>query len=472
MDRSAADTTDLEARSLGRVLRDGLAELNAVQAARCLVAVASLLLVLVTLDPFPDLRNPDVTTVVGGRMALTYVSWGLLAAVAVLFAAATDAPALKSLLTPLHLCLVGWLVINIVLSESRGVSIQRSVLAASVMSLAVLLPLLPPTQRSFNLCLGAAALVLLALCYLGVILAPQYSIHTALDITEPQLTGDWRGSFGHKNIASPVMTILVYIGIYLSALGSFVMGPAIAALAGIFLIFTGGKTSSVLCLAIYALASLVYVTPSLWLKRIICFVPLVVMNLLTVGSVLSPSLGAMTRLLPLDPTFTGRSAIWEFALAAVAEKPIIGHGYAAFWDDVTARQTTQGAEWATSAAHSHNSYLDLAVTIGLPGLMLVILVFVLAPLGNFQSAQAHSRSRALAKLFLTVWLFGLYYGATETFLLERQNPIWFMFALAVAGLHFLARFQCVTQMESAGAGARRGTSLTISGDAPCGLRET
>lgn len=451
MDRSAADTTDLEARSLGRVLRDGLAELNAVQAARCLVAVASLLLVLVTLDPFPDLRNPDVTTVVGGRMALTYVSWGLLAAVAVLFAAATDAPALKSLLTPLHLCLVGWLVINIVLSESRGVSIQRSVLAASVMSLAVLLPLLPPTQRSFNLCLGAAALVLLALCYLGVILAPQYSIHTALDITEPQLTGDWRGSFGHKNIASPVMTILVYIGIYLSALGSFVMGPAIAALAGIFLIFTGGKTSSVLCLAIYTLASLVSITPSLWLKRIICFVPLVVMNLLTVGSVLSPSLGAMTRLLPLDPTFTGRSAIWEFALAAVAEKPIIGHGYAAFWDDVTARQTTQGAEWATSAAHSHNSYLDLAVTIGLPGLMLVILVFVLAPLGNFQSAQAHSRSRALAKLFLTVWLFGLYYGATETFLLERQNPIWFMFALAVAGLHFLARFQCVAQMESAGA---------------------
>jgi len=449
MDRSAADISDLEARSLGRMLREGLAQLNAVQAARCLVAVASLLLVLVTLDPFPDLRNADVTMIGGGRMALAYLSWGLLAAVAVLFVATTDGPALKSLVTPLHLCLVGWLLINIVLSESRGVSIQRFALLASVTSLAILLPLLPPTQRSFNLWLGAAALVLLTLCYLGVLLAPQYSIHSALDIAEPQLAGDWRGSFGHKNVASPVMTILVYVGIYLCAVGSFVMGPAIAALAGIFLIFTGGKTSSVLCLAIYALASLAYLTPGLWLKRIICFVPLLVMNLLTVGSVMSPALGALTRLLPLDPTFTGRSAIWEFALAAVAEKPIIGHGYAAFWDDVTARQTAQGAEWATSAAHSHNSYLDLAVTIGLPGLLLVILVFVLAPLGNFQSAQAHSRSGALAKLFLTVWLFGLYYGATETFLLERQNPIWFMFVLAVAGLHFLARFQCVAQTEPA-----------------------
>lgn len=447
MDRSAADMTDVDARPFGYVLRDGLAGLNAARTARCLIAVAALLLVLVTLDPFPDLRSEDVTTVVSGRLALTYVVWGLLAALAVLFVAATDAPALKSLVTPLHLCLAGWLLINIVFSESRGVSIQRFVLAASVTSLAVLLPLLPPTQRSFNLCLGGAALVLLVLCYLGVFLAPQYSIHTALDVTEPQLAGDWRGSFGHKNIASPVMSILVYVGIYLYGVGSFVMGPAIAALAGIFLILTGGKTSSVLCLAIYALASLVCVTPSLRLKRIICFVPLIVMNLLTVGSVLSPALGAMTRLLPLDPTFTGRSAIWEFALAAVAEKPITGHGYAAFWDDVTARQTTQGAEWATSAAHSHNSYLDLAVTIGLPGLLLVILVFVLAPLRNFQSAQVHNRSGALAKLFLTVWLFGLYYGATETFLLDRQNPVWFMFALAAAGLHFLARFQCVTQTE-------------------------
>ncbi len=443
MDRNAADMIDADARSLGHLLRDVFATLNAVQAARCLVAVAALLLVLVTLDPFPDLRSEDVTAVVGGRMALTYIVFGLLAVVAVLFVAATDAPALKSLVTPLHLCLVGWLLINIVFSESRGVSIQRFVLAASVTSLAVLLPLLPPTQRSFNLCLGAAALVLLALCYLGVFLAPQYSMHTALDLTEPQLAGDWRGSFGHKNIASPVMTILAYVGIYLCAVGSFVMGPAIAALAGIFLIFTGGKTSTALCLAIYGLASLVCVTRSLWLKRIICFAPLIVMNLLTVGTAGSPALASVTRLLPIDPTFTGRSDIWQFALGAVAERPVLGHGYAAFWDSVTERETAKGAEWATTAAHSHNSYLDLAVTIGVPGLVLVILIFVLSPLKNFQTAQAHSHSSGLAKLLLTIWLFCLYYGTTETFLLDRQNPIWFMFALAVAGLHFLARFQCV-----------------------------
>jgi O-antigen ligase len=448
MDRSAADMTDVGARPLGQGLRAFVAGLNALEAARCLVMVAALLLVLVTLEPFPDLRNADLANVATGRMALSYIAFAGLAAVAVLLTAAQGAPSLKTLVTPLHICFIGWMLINLAFSENRGVSTQRFVLTASVTALAILLPLLPPTQRSFNRCLGLAALVLLVLCYLGVMLAPQLSMHMAADITEPQLAGDWRGSFGHKNVASPVMTCLVYLGIYLTTVGSFVMGPVIAGLAGIFLIFTGGKTSSVLCLVIYVLASLVYVTRSLWLKRMICLAPLIVMNLLTIGSVASPSLAAITRMLPVDPTFTGRSDIWEFALSAVAEKPILGHGYAAFWDDVTERQTAEGAEWAVTAAHSHNSYLDLAVTIGLPGLALVILIFVFAPLRNFQTAQHGNRSGALAKLFLTIWLFGLYYGTTETFLLDRQNPTWFMFVLAVAGLHFLARFQCLDKAES------------------------
>ena len=447
MNRSAADLTHIEVRSWGAALGAALTGVSVVQLARCLIVVASLLLITLTLDPFPDLRDPDIAVMVSGRMALNYVTFGLLAGVAVLFVVSTDAPSLRSLATPLHFCLLGWMALNLAFSESRDLSIQRFVLAASVTTLAVLLPLLPPTQRSFNLCLGVAALILLVLCYLGVVLAPQYSIHSALDITEPQLAGDWRGSFGHKNVASPVMSIMFYVGVYLGSVGSFVMGPAIAVLAGVFLLFTGGKTSTVLCLTIYVLASLVYVTRSLWLKRIICFVPLIMMNLLTVGSVLSPSLGAITRALPIDATFTGRSEVWEFAIGAVAEKPIIGHGYAAFWDNVRGRETEKGSEWAVSAAHSHNSYLDLAITIGLPGLLLVIMVFVLAPLRNFQVAQAHNSSRALSKLFLTIWLFGLYFGTTETFLLERQNAIWFMFAMAVAGLHFLARFQCVETRE-------------------------
>ncbi len=448
MDRGVLDINDVEARPLAQGVHAFFAGLNAYETARCVVVVAALLLVLVTLQPFPDLRDANPAGAATGRLALTYLAFAGLAAVAILLAAAQDGPSLRTLVTPLHLCFLGWMLINILFSENRGMSMQRFVLTMSVTALAVLVPLLPPTQKSFNRCMGGAALALLSLCYLGVLLAPQLATHTPADIAEPLLAGDWRGSFGHKNLASPVMSCLFYLGIYLTSAGSVVMGPVIAALAGLFLIFTGGKTSSVLCLVILGLASLVYATRSRWLNRMICFAPLVIMNLLTVGSVANPNLAAITRALPVDSTFTGRSDIWEFALTAVAEKPIRGHGFAAFWDDVTDRTTTKGAEWAVSAAHSHNSYLDLAVTIGLPGLALCILIFVVAPLRNFEAIRDGSRSGALAKLFLTIWLFGLYYGTTETFLLDRQNPTWFLFVIAVAGLHFLARFQCREGAES------------------------
>jgi O-antigen ligase len=432
--------TDIRDRPLGNSLQAFLAELNVWNSARCLAAVSALLLVLVTLEPFPDLSDPNMAAIASGRTVATYICFGSLAAIAVLLSAAENARAFRSLLTPVNFCFIGWMLFNIALSESPGVSLQRFVLTVSVTSLAVMLPLLLPTQDDFNQCLGFAALLLLALCYLGVFLAPNLAIHSAKDVAEPFLAGDWRGSFEHKNIASPVMTILIYLGIYLTATGALLAGPAITILAGIFLVFTGGKTATALCLVIYVLARIVGATNGLWLKRVICFAPLIILNLMTVGSVTSEALAKLTSQLPIDPTFTGRTDVWEFALEAVREKPFAGHGYEAFWDNVTSRQTASGAEWAVTAAHSHNSYLDLAVTIGLPGLLLVVIIFVLAPVENFQTIQGSGRSRHLAKFFLTIWLFGLYYGVTETFLLDRQNPVWFMFALAVAGLHFLARF--------------------------------
>jgi len=432
--------TDIQDRPFGASLQSGLANLNVLTGARCLTVVATLLCVLVTLEPFPDLSRADVAGMASGRLAATYLCFAALAAIAVLLSASQNAAALKTLWTPLNLCLVGWMAVNIAVSESPELSLQRFVLTVSVTSLAFMMPLLPPTLKYFNQCLGAAAIVLLALCYLGIVLAPQLSIHQATDVAEPFLAGDWRGTFAHKNIASPVMTILVYLGVYLTSTGALLTGPAIVILAGVFLGFTGGKTATALCLIVYALASIACATKSLSLKRVVCFVPLLALNLVTVGSVTSEALANLTRQLPIDPTFTGRSEVWEFALEAFKEKPMLGHGYAAFWDNVTDRQTASGAEWTVTAAHSHNSYLDLAVTIGLPGLALVVLIFVLAPLGNFQAIEASGRSRSVAKFFLTIWLFGLYYGTTETFMLDRQNPTWFMFALAVARLHFLARF--------------------------------
>jgi O-antigen ligase len=71
----------------------------------------------------------------------------------------------------------------------------------------------------------------------------------------------------------------------------------------------------------------------------------------------------------------------------------------------------------------------------------LILIIVIAPLQNFQAADAGGNNGPLAMLFLRIWLFGLYLSSVESFFLDRADPIWFTFLLAVFGLHYLARFR-------------------------------
>ena len=69
------------------------------------------------------------------------------------------------------------------------------------------------------------------------------SIHQASDVLEPELAGDWRGVFGHKNEASAAMVLFVFIGIFVARVRSLGLGAVIVALALPFLYFTHSKTA-------------------------------------------------------------------------------------------------------------------------------------------------------------------------------------------------------------------------------------
>jgi O-antigen ligase len=102
-------------------------------------------------------------------------------------------------------------------------------------------------------------------------------------------------------------------------------------------------------------------------------------------------------------------------------------------------------EWTSTAAHSHNGYLDNALTLGIPGLALIVAIFVIAPLRNFSVVTRSGGDDPLARLFLRIWLFGIYLSSMESFLLDRADPIWFTFLISVFGLHYLARFRLTSE---------------------------
>ena len=85
-----------------------------------------------------------------------------------------------------------------------------------------------------------------------------------------------------------------------------------------------------------------------------------------------------------DVTLTGRTDLWLVALDEIAERPLTGLGYQAFWIE---GNPTAELLWAhfgiasRSGFHFHNTYLSNAVEIGIPGALLqtgIILAAVLA----------------------------------------------------------------------------------------------
>jgi O-antigen ligase len=405
------------------------------------VFIGALLLAWISLRPFVDLGNQQLKDTTTGNETLTYVVFAGVAALAFILAMRDDARGLLTLLTPANLLLAGWIAATVVLSLDPGTSIKRFALTACVIAVAASLMLLPKTQNELMRWFSIAALILLAVCYLGILLAPHLSIHLATDTQEPQLAGNWRGAFGHKNVAASVMAMLVFLGIYIVRSGGWLSGAVIIALSSLFLVYAAGKSSLALTFLVLVLTSLTTVVRGYWPRVVLLLTPLALLSLLGVGTVMSESLAAIARMLPLDSSFTGRTEIWTFALESIQLRLLTGFGFEAFWGTDAIRNVPQGMEWAEYASHSHNSYLDTALSMGLPGLVLLIAVLVIIPLRNFQAADRGGNNGPLAMALLQIWLFGVYLSSLESFFLDRADPTWFTFLLAVFGLHYLARFR-------------------------------
>jgi O-antigen ligase len=409
--------------------------------ARAATFIAALLLAWVSLRPFIDLGDAQLRDAATGNETIAYLAFSCLAVLAIGLAIRDNMPGLMTLISPGFIVFGGWIAMSVVLSSDPGTSMRRVVATLLVAAVTASLMLLPKNQTELARWLGISALGLLAVCYLGVLIVPHLSVHLVSDLQEQQLAGDWRGSFGHKNVAAGMMAMLLFIGIYVLRSGAWMAGTAILALSSVFLLNTTGKSSLALCALVLVLSSLTPRVRSPWLRAIILLTPLVLLNVFSVGTVMSDTLAELVSKLPFDASFTGRTDVWTFAIQALQLRPITGYGFEAFWGGSEMRNLPEGMEWTATAAHSHNGYLDTALGIGLPGLALLIVVLVIAPLRNFHVADRSGNDGDLTTLLLRIWLFGLYLSSLESFFLDRADPLWFTFLMAVFGMHYLARYR-------------------------------
>jgi O-antigen ligase len=341
--------------------------------------------------------------------------------------------------TPLLMATLGWFALSALVSYEPMLAARRMPLAVFTIFNAAAVLMLPDDGKHFARLLAWAAVILLALCYLSIVVMPDRAIHQSHDILGEDLTGNWRGAFAHKNSAGAAMVILIFIGIFVARSLNMMLGIAIVVSSAVFLYYTRAKSPIMLLPAVIVVSfGLMHLrSAAARILTVVCFTGFFMV--ITIGSVeFKPIHDALSRVMK-DPTFTGRDEIWTFTLAHISERPLVGFGFEAFWG--TSRLLEEGAinEWVTHTSDAHNSTLNLAVTTGIVGAALALSWILIQTIVDYVRTPAGAADVNMSRLFIQVWLFGLSVSSFESVFFVGGSLVWFMVLMSMAGIRFQRR---------------------------------
>ncbi|HEV2185769.1 MAG TPA: O-antigen ligase family protein [Stellaceae bacterium] len=280
--------------------------------------------------------------------------------------------------------------------------------------------------------------------FIAIALLPQ-----AATVTGDYYTHAWRGAFTDKNELGMACAEALILSAYAYRRG---YGPRWLAGFNIiaFLVLLYGsesKTPIVVMLAALYAAILV-----LALRRR-SGAGLIVGYVLLVGGLAGTALLAVDwqdvlAALGRDPTFTNRTRIWQLALEYIGHRPWFGYGYGGFWRADSADTNIFWAALGFKTPHAHNSWLELALGIGIVGVAIAAFAWLAAIYRILRVATAPHAEHVAFCLALVA---GSFFENLSEF--EFFRPGRLMFALFVAVLTYLGRE--LTIFRASGAEARR-----------------
>lgn len=395
--------------------------------------------VWISFHPFPDLAAPPAPAGAGGDVA-NQIGYSLIFLMLAAWVSFNEPSRLTLLLRPALIATLAWCVLSIAASWAPSAAMRHFVFTLVIMSISAMALLLPKNLRHFSDLLAIVALIVIVLCYLGVFLVPKFAVHQATDFLEPEHAGEWRGVFDHKNEAGANMVLFIFIGLFVARLRSLLLGGLIVALAAVFLIFSGSKTAiGVLPLALI-LAAVIARWPRPVFATVLVIPLLALFNLFSVGTVVFAPIHDLVHAIMSDASFTGRTDIWQLGVQAVAQRPITGYGFDSFFGtDQVAFGLGDGTNWANGATDAHNAYLNLALTIGLPGMVLATVWAAVLPVVDYCRRTGDAQTGALQMLFLRVCIYGTFASCFESSIFQQSTSVWFFFMTSIFGLCYIAR---------------------------------
>ncbi len=333
----------------------------------------------------------------------------------------------------LLLLLIGIVLLSIFWSVAPQISLRRSVaLVGTTLIGTYLATRYSPSQLlriiAWTFSIGAILSVVFTLTL------PVYGVQGTHLIGSP-----WRGVYRHKNLLGRLMALNAVVLLLLAPSNHkyrWLLWAGIGLSVGLLLL-SQTKTGLVIFLSLLILLPIYKALR--WNYTVMLPFVIVAVN---VGGIISvwlvDNFETLLAALGKDTTLTGRTPLWAAVIGKIQERPLLGYGYGAFWLGLDGESADiWQIEW--NAPNSHNGILDVWLDLGLLGVAVFLLGFIIA---FIQGVKWLRSTKTAEPLLLLVYLTQMLIDAQASANILTQNDIFWV--LYVAIVLSIPR-SCVTQ---------------------------
>jgi len=245
--------------------------------------------------------------------------------------------------------------------------------------------------------------------------------------------GLWRGIFWHKIYLGATMALgyIAYLVILFSPASQYnLVHKSLAAVMLALCTVLAVLSNSASGLVVFAIQTGLFILVKAWLAwggRISRRGYWILGGVAALGLVLVlANLGFIFGLFGRSATMTGRIPMWSHVFEAyVLQRPLLGHGFGAFWLQPGINQQVQSVVgWYYPVKVADNGYLDVLLGLGVIGL--VLLLAMLAT-GLWRALRVAVQGRDLISFFpLFMLAHIIFINISLSYIVEMESFIWFL----------------------------------------------
>lgn len=384
------------------------------------------IIVLCALGPFMSFKPAPFTGEGSPARQVAYIIVLLIT----MYAAEPLRDSRRLLVLPITLVLVlFWCWLSLGWALETDIAIRRLMLT-TIVAFSIFLAVDKAGYREALTVIRVCMVMILIANFLAVLVWPSFGIHQPGEVGDEALIGNWRGVMIQKNFAGAMCAFTILAFLFDARSIKRWVRIAVIVATTFFLIKSMSKTS----MGITVLAMLCGGLFSIYQPRYrLLLIPFFTISVVSAGLLTAWHWTEIIAPYYSRDALTGRVQIWPSMLAYAQDHLLLGSGYGSFWNIGYGNSPMfkYATGWIiTYASQGHNGYLDLLVTIGLPGLILTILATLVVPVVRLLASLTISRQTGA--LLISIIIFAAGHNMTESSLMDRDTIVQVFLLLALA----------------------------------------